>query len=427
MRVGKFDVAVVGAGPGGSTSCPDALVGRRRGSPSWTRRPFRGTRPAATWSGRGLSLCSTNSGSSLRGALPVGDMLVVGSEPTVGASEVQGGSVLSRIRARLEADRPGLRDQGGGTRRRCCADRRAGRIGRRDEEGHNPRDERTATMIECDAVIGADGATSRVAESFGLVDRSKVQWGFAVRTYLEVGVALADDRALGADRRGRRFPVTAGSSRLRMADPTPASEWARCQSAEAPTRSSFSSRSSTTLPDSDSSTAIFNRPVRRQDVFSGVGSRWEWWARSPPGAPPCSWETRQGSSTRSRERGSLRRSRAARPQARALIGNPGEPANSYKTALAKDHLPYHRITADVQRAMVTRPRAHLGSRQGPDSARPRQDICVGLGALLERAPRRLGPGFARTVAVCAQAAGGTATARTSTRRWFNEAYGTQAV
>ena len=41
-----------------------------------------------------------------------------------------------------------------------------------------------------DVVIGADGATSRVAEVAGLVDPSRVLWGFALRAYLEDPVQL---------------------------------------------------------------------------------------------------------------------------------------------------------------------------------------------------------------------------------------------
>jgi menaquinone-9 beta-reductase len=38
-------------------------------------------------------------------------------------------------------------------------------------------------MLTADVVIGADGATSRVADAAGLVDESRVLWGFAVRVY----------------------------------------------------------------------------------------------------------------------------------------------------------------------------------------------------------------------------------------------------
>ena len=44
--------------------------------------------------------------------------------------------------------------------------------------------------IESDFVIGADGATSTTARTAGLVDPSRVLWGFAVRGYIEADVAL---------------------------------------------------------------------------------------------------------------------------------------------------------------------------------------------------------------------------------------------
>ena len=44
--------------------------------------------------------------------------------------------------------------------------------------------------IDADFVIGADGATSITARTAGLVDASRVLWGFAVRGYIEADVAL---------------------------------------------------------------------------------------------------------------------------------------------------------------------------------------------------------------------------------------------
>ena len=38
--------------------------------------------------------------------------------------------------------------------------------------------------VRADFVIGADGATSGVADAAGLVDAKRVLWGFAIRTYL---------------------------------------------------------------------------------------------------------------------------------------------------------------------------------------------------------------------------------------------------
>ncbi len=42
----------------------------------------------------------------------------------------------------------------------------------------------TGAELRGDFVIGADGATSRVADAAGLVDSKRVLWGFAIRTYL---------------------------------------------------------------------------------------------------------------------------------------------------------------------------------------------------------------------------------------------------
>jgi geranylgeranyl reductase family protein len=41
----------------------------------------------------------------------------------------------------------------------------------------------STTRLRADVIVGADGATSRVAEVAGLVDPVRVLWGFAVRTY----------------------------------------------------------------------------------------------------------------------------------------------------------------------------------------------------------------------------------------------------
>jgi geranylgeranyl reductase family protein len=43
----------------------------------------------------------------------------------------------------------------------------------------------TGETLRAEVVIGADGATSHVAGSAGLVDPGRVLWGFAVRTYLD--------------------------------------------------------------------------------------------------------------------------------------------------------------------------------------------------------------------------------------------------
>jgi geranylgeranyl reductase family protein len=48
----------------------------------------------------------------------------------------------------------------------------------------------TSTRVLADVIVGADGATSRVAEQAGLVDAGRGLWGFAVRTYLDEPVDI---------------------------------------------------------------------------------------------------------------------------------------------------------------------------------------------------------------------------------------------
>ena len=59
--------------------------------------------------------------------------------------------------------------------------------------------------IDADFVIGADGATSTMARTAGLVDPARVLWGFAVRGYLPCRRRAAGDRAVERPTR-RGFP-----------------------------------------------------------------------------------------------------------------------------------------------------------------------------------------------------------------------------
>src|SRR5437764_11723966 len=63
----------------------------------------------------------------------------------------------------------------------------------------------SGTRLCADVVIGADGATSRVADVGGLVDPARVLWGFAIRAYVDDPVDMPYI-ALWESQRGRGFP-----------------------------------------------------------------------------------------------------------------------------------------------------------------------------------------------------------------------------
>ena len=62
-----------------------------------------------------------------------------------------------------------------------------------------------ARISRADVIIGADGATSQIAQDAGLVDPARVPWGFALRGYADAAVDLPQI-ALWEPRRWRLFP-----------------------------------------------------------------------------------------------------------------------------------------------------------------------------------------------------------------------------
>jgi menaquinone-9 beta-reductase len=185
----RFDVLVVGAGPAGSVA---ALVLARGGARVALADKARFPRDKACGDlvgPRGVQLLD-DLGVDVPGARPVGDMIVVG--PT-------------GRRVRLPC-RPGVTYPGHGfAAPRAVLDETlqaaavsAGAepvVGRAAEplvrDGMLAGFELSSgTRLHADVVIGADGATSRVAEVAGLVDPTRVLWGFAVRAYVDDPVTL---------------------------------------------------------------------------------------------------------------------------------------------------------------------------------------------------------------------------------------------
>ncbi len=204
MSAGRVDVAVIGAGPAGSVA---ALVLARAGArvALVDKASFPRDKACGDLVGpRGVQVLD-DLGVRLSGAERVGDMRVVG--PT-------GRSV--RLPCRPGRTYPGhgvalprlALDQ---TLRTAALD--AGSIARTARAGAPIlADGRLAgfelsdgSRLRADVVIGADGATSRVATAAGLVDERRVLWGFALRSYLDAPVDLPTI-VLWEEARWRGFP-----------------------------------------------------------------------------------------------------------------------------------------------------------------------------------------------------------------------------
>ncbi len=184
MNPRRYDVLVVGAGPAGSIA---ALVLARAGARVGLLDKARFPRDKACGDfigPRGLQVLA-DLGVAEPPGLDVGDMVVIG--PTgrrVLLPCFDGSTYPGRARAvpRTVLD---------GALRTAALEAGAepveGRAGVPVGSGPGLRgfilDD--GASLEADFVIGADGATSHVARSAGLVEDSRVLWGFAVRCYLD--------------------------------------------------------------------------------------------------------------------------------------------------------------------------------------------------------------------------------------------------
>ena len=204
MSSRRFDVLVVGAGPAGSIA---ALVLARAGAhvALLDKAPFPRDKACGDFIGpRGLQVLA-DLGVPEPPGLDVGDMVVVG--PTgrrVVLPCFDGQTYPGRARAvpRTVFDaalRAAALDAGAVP----CEGRADRPLGRDPPSTDSPSG--GDGDLRADFVIGADGATSHVAQSAGLVEDARVLWGFAVRCYLEQHVELPAI-TLWEQTRWRAFP-----------------------------------------------------------------------------------------------------------------------------------------------------------------------------------------------------------------------------
>ncbi len=423
MRLGKFDVVVVGAGPAGSVAALTLASGGARVAVV-DKANFPRDKACGDLLGPRAVALLDELGVRVPGALPVGDMLVVGPTRRSVRLRCTGGLsypgyALASKRVELDAEiRAAALDAGA-----VPLDGQV--VSVQSDGGPTTVEMADGATIDCDAVIGADGATSRVADDFGLVDRSKVQWGFAVRTYLEVGVALPTIVLW------ERFPWSA----------VPGYGWVF----PSPEGGCNAGIGVGTLSERRGADAVkllepFLQHIAGLGLFHGdiaetgppttrrvLGG---WLKMGMVGTTPGRGRAllvgdAAGLVNPLQGEGIAQALSSGRSAGLALLANPGKPADAYRAALARDHLPYHRITAALQEAMVARPRAISLAGRILTAPLISSVLAPGWGLYWNELLGGATPSFGRTVAMCAEFAGRSATARTSTRRWFDEVYGVE--
>jgi flavin-dependent dehydrogenase len=109
---------------------------------------------------------------------------------------------------------------------------------------------------------------------------------------------------------------------------------------------------------------------------------------------------------------------SGRAAAVAILSQPSQAAQSYRSRLADEHLPYHQIAAAVHAGLVGRPRATAAVARLLTAAGRSNALSGGWAVfwneLLDGAP----PNRHRSVANAVTHAGRAMTARGATARWF---------
>ncbi len=414
MTLSRYDVAVVGSGPGGSVA---ALVLARAGArvALVDKAGFPRDKACGDIVGpRGLQvLCDL--GVPVPPGRDVGDIVVVG--PTGRRIRLPCGEGLSYPGHGTAVTRRDLDNllhdkavEAGATPIRGRVEEPLWRDGHLDGYRLGSGEE-----LRADFVIGADGATSRVARSTGLTDASRVLWGFAVRTYMSCHVDLPaivfwePSPWRGFPGYGWVFPGADGGANVGLGVATLSDRTTGAEAANLfPKFLDHLSRLGLVAEPSKSTTG---RQLGGWLKMGMVGTRSAAGRALLVGDAAGLVNPLQGE-------GIAQAMGSGRLAAEAILSRTDDAARLYRARLAAVHLPYHRVAAAIQKASVPRPHAV--------AATARLLVTIGRidrfaggwslfwNELLEGAPRN----GHRTIARAITWAGRASTAHTSTARWF---------
>ncbi|MDQ6617375.1 MAG: NAD(P)/FAD-dependent oxidoreductase, partial [Actinomycetota bacterium] len=277
-----------------------------------------------------------------------------------------------------------------------------------------------ATRLRGGFVIGADGATSRVAEVAGMVDHRRVLWGFALRCYLAQSVdvpyiVLWEPRPWRAlPGYGWLFPGPDGRANVGLGVGTLAER-------------TSAARAVRLLPS-------FLEHLYHLGLLAGTpapGTRLGGWLKmgiigtTPAAGPVLLVGDAAGLVNPLQGEGIAQAMGSGRAAAEAILGgaNPATTAMRYRAYLAEAHLPYHRIAAAGQATLLPRPAAISAAGRILSLPGIGSTLAGGWGVFWNELLDGAAPGQARTTARVATTLGRVTTARTTTRRWLDSVVG----
>jgi geranylgeranyl reductase family protein len=419
MKASHFDALVVGSGPAGSIAATVLARGGARVA-LVDKAKFPRDKACGDLVGpRGVQLL-TDLGIAVPGARPVGDMIVVG--PTSRRvrlpcfpGRTYPGHALALPRAAFDATLHEAAVEAGAE---AFVDRAAEPLC--GDDGLEGFSLSAGTDLRADIIIGADGATSRVAAAADLVDPDRVLWGFALRAYVEDCVDLpyivlwerTPWRAWPGY--GWLFPGPDGRANLGLGLGTLSTRAGAASAARE-------------LP-------AFVRTLRDLGVLRDAAiapTLGGWLKLGMVGTNPARGRVlligdAAGLVNPLQGEGISQAMSSGRAAAQAALADPAHATLRYRAYLANTYAPYHSVTAAAHGALLRRPR--LVSALGRVVTAPALGSLLAPGwsifwnDLLDGAR----PAVPRTAAAAAAGIGQTATAHGRTREWFTATLGPDA-
>jgi menaquinone-9 beta-reductase len=275
--------------------------------------------------------------------------------------------------------------------------------------------------VRADFIIGADGATSRVATVTGLVDENRVLWGFAVRAYhpqpVDVPAIVLWEPSTwqGFPGYGWIFPGACGGANIGLGVGAQSDRTVGLRAVRALPAFLTHLRRLGLL--SDGALAPSGRQLGGWLKMGMVGTRLAAGRVLLVGDAAGLVNPLQGE-------GIAQAMQSGRWAAAAVLeemggGRGGGAGSCYRASVMAAHLPYQRITSAFQGVLLSRPRAIAVLARSLTSLAHGNALTGGWSLfwseLLDGAP----PGSPRTVATVLTRLGDYLTARTAVARWFD--------